>query len=296
MKMLSTPKKIHFVWIGSDTHPTKYIKFIDSFKEHNSDFEIKVWYEKDILELLESPNLIKYKERWKSLPLIIMKCDLSRSLILYAEGGLYVDMDFICYKNLSSLIEHKELILVREAQRNGNRMLNSTYGGSKGNSFFTTWLDFSFDRIKNKGPKPIDMDIFSYVTDTTGPDIFYKFVIDNNYEYDKDCCKVAPICENNNICKECQALGITKYYDGYNEILGNYMDTKWYEGTGYINDRSCLDIFTFVASRIKINVYLLILLFLILVIIIIYGIYKACTLPNNNSRLMNSMFLQSKSL
>ena len=45
---------------------------------------------------------------------IIMKCDLSRYAVLYFYGGIYHDLDYICYQPFDSLIANRDILLCRE--------------------------------------------------------------------------------------------------------------------------------------------------------------------------------------
>ena len=88
--------------------PEKYIPYVDTWRRTNKDWKIKIWYTKDIIELLENHFSKREKDFFHNIEKIQSKCDFARFLVVYAHGGLYVDLDFICRKNITPLIEKKE--------------------------------------------------------------------------------------------------------------------------------------------------------------------------------------------
>lgn len=57
----------------------------------------------------------KYLEFMEMLPSNQQKCDIGRIIIIiYLLGGLYMDMDFWCMKDLSTVFENKEVIFSYE--------------------------------------------------------------------------------------------------------------------------------------------------------------------------------------
>ena len=81
--------------------PTKYVPYVDTWKRMNKDWKIKIWYTEDIIELLNNNFSDREKEFWYNLEPHICKCDFARYLVILAHGGLYVDLDFICRKNIT---------------------------------------------------------------------------------------------------------------------------------------------------------------------------------------------------
>jgi len=65
-----------------------------SWKLNFPDFEYQFWTNKDILELLETKYQFALNAYYK-LDYNIKKVDLARYIILYDQGGIYSDLDFI---------------------------------------------------------------------------------------------------------------------------------------------------------------------------------------------------------
>lgn len=87
------PKKIHQIWLGKHKLPKKYLKWINSWKLHNPDWEYKLWDENSIKELDQGKFNIFSKKINPGY-----RSDIVRYLLLKKYGGLYIDTDFECLK------------------------------------------------------------------------------------------------------------------------------------------------------------------------------------------------------
>lgn len=93
-------KKIHFIWVDkydiSNDHvilPKRYEANIKTWKQVYHDYDIKVWKGSEILHMINNINEPIIKETFHAYKHFISKLDFVRFLILYLEGGLYVDTD-----------------------------------------------------------------------------------------------------------------------------------------------------------------------------------------------------------
>ena len=89
------PKIIHQIWIGPKKLPQKYIRWMNSWKLLNPDWDYIFWDNNRIKEL-EITDLKVYKESNN----YGFKSDLLRYEILRKYGGLYADTDFECLQKL----------------------------------------------------------------------------------------------------------------------------------------------------------------------------------------------------
>jgi len=216
-KTKTIPKIIHQIWLDRDVWdneipPDKYLVlgYPQSWIEKNQDFQYNLWNKKKIWALFEThPVLKKYREFFlNGLIHFIEKCDFSRFAIMYAFGGVYVDMDFRCVKNLGPVIEGKTLQLWFEPIEHtegwdahiGRRLYNGFMASSPGNPFWLEWMDY----IK-KSYNPIRGAFMN-----TGPPGFSQWFQSKNYhnlhpEWLGDTCDVLPIISRGElagICKE----------------------------------------------------------------------------------------------
>jgi mannosyltransferase OCH1-like enzyme len=237
------PKTIHRMWLDktimdNDYAPEKYQKYIQSFKTHNPDFRFVFWNMERVMALFDQhPEISQYRELWFKLPHHIQKCDVARYLIMYLNGGIYVDLDFQCYQNLYPLLD-RELILVLEPKEHSKiyrdpvdaRLYNGFIGSVPGHPFWIDWLDY----IKTSLGKTTD------VMYTTGPVNFRIFFDGSKYRDTSlvDTCDIMPIYFarwRSYISNDCVSRnnGVRIIRPNYHKNIGNYTDTKWNEGTGW---------------------------------------------------------------
>ena len=101
------PKKINFLWIGDNNYTDIYNYNVETFRENNKDYDIKVWNEEEVIKLMKDNFEPKVYEIYENFSYIINKCDLARFCIIYVNGGVYSDLDFYCRRNLDTLLNDK---------------------------------------------------------------------------------------------------------------------------------------------------------------------------------------------
>ena len=129
--MIYIPKIIHFVWIGPRKIPEKYKENIQSYKLNNPDWTVKLWNNKNL------PN-IKNKFVYNKMTSWAARTDVLRLEILYQFGGIYTDIDSICYRKLDSLVDN---LTCFGMCGNDGKVANGTLGCTKGNYVFKILVD-----------------------------------------------------------------------------------------------------------------------------------------------------------
>ena len=95
------PKKIHQIWFGPKTPPAIFKESQESLKKHHPDWEYKLWTEADI------PALQLHNKKFYDLSTnYAEKADIVRYELLNKFGGIYVDVDFVCYKPFDVLTQY----------------------------------------------------------------------------------------------------------------------------------------------------------------------------------------------
>ena len=95
------PKLIHHIWFQGGKIPKKYT-LAKRCGEINR-CRVMLWTSEKIEGLLD--NYPHYRELYRRLPLLIQKIDLAKYIILHHYGGLYVDLDVFCIKNVQPLLD-----------------------------------------------------------------------------------------------------------------------------------------------------------------------------------------------
>jgi inositol phosphorylceramide mannosyltransferase catalytic subunit len=174
------PKIIHQIWYqGEDNIPEKYRAYSRSWKRKHKDYEHLLWSEDDIKELLKH-KFPEYINFFNSLPEMIQKIDFAKYCILYTYGGVYVDMDLECLKNLDSLFskELKKLYVVNLDADIFEKIIANHYGELYNNDWFASvkkhvYWRLLMEHIKNENLKREWYETsIGYIFRTTGPKVF----------------------------------------------------------------------------------------------------------------------------
>jgi len=97
------PKILHQTW-KNETVPTVWKGTQESCIKKNSEFEYRLWTDADGREFIEK-NYAWFLETYDSYPYNIQRADVIRYFILSHYGGVYLDLDDGCQKNLSPLLQ-----------------------------------------------------------------------------------------------------------------------------------------------------------------------------------------------
>jgi len=97
--MNKIPKVIHYCWFGGNPLPSLAVRCIQSWKKYCPDYEIKEWNESNF-----DINLYTYtKEAYEAKKWAFVS-DVARLYAVYAEGGVYLDVDVEVLKSLNELL------------------------------------------------------------------------------------------------------------------------------------------------------------------------------------------------
>lgn len=95
------PNIIHQIWIqGYNQAPTELKKFCDECQIINANFRHVLWDDVRIKRLLQEYFAPEYLQLYNSYTVFAQKADFSRYIILYIYGGIYLDFDTKCKRNL----------------------------------------------------------------------------------------------------------------------------------------------------------------------------------------------------
>ena len=97
--MIQIPKVIHYCWFGGRDIPDENKKWMDSWKKHCPDYEIKRWDETNY-DVSKNPYMYDAYQRKR----FGFATDYARLDILYENGGVYLDTDVELVKSLDTLL------------------------------------------------------------------------------------------------------------------------------------------------------------------------------------------------
>lgn len=105
---MTIPKIIHQIWLqGYDNIPSVLVQYNKECHRINDDFEHVFWDEAKITTFLGSHYDQSHVDLFNYFVIPAQKADFARYAILYHYGGIYLDMDMKCKKNLCSLLHHE---------------------------------------------------------------------------------------------------------------------------------------------------------------------------------------------
>lgn len=147
--IMMIPRIIHQIWIqGFDKAPVKLQTYSQECQRVNSDFQYIFWDEKSITKLLESFSK-KFLDLYNNYHIFAQKADLARYVILYIYGGIYLDMDMVCRRNLEPFLKHKFFCTTDSFYYLSKRYLNGVIGCVPEHSVFRYIFDNILKRVHN---------------------------------------------------------------------------------------------------------------------------------------------------
>ena len=96
------PKKIHYFWFGGNEKPAKVQKCIDSWKKYCPDYEIIEWNESNF-----DIHCMPFVEQAYDAKKYAFVSDVARLIVVYEQGGIYMDTDVEVIKPLDDLLNNK---------------------------------------------------------------------------------------------------------------------------------------------------------------------------------------------
>ena len=82
-----------------------------SWRHHHPDYKYIFWSD-ELIEKFIFDNYNQFYAEWQSLSPKIKQIDSARYFILDSFGGIYADLDTICNKNITELLENQELVFI----------------------------------------------------------------------------------------------------------------------------------------------------------------------------------------
>lgn len=91
------PKTFHRIWLGDAPMPIEFINFGRNWCHKHPSWGIKLWTDGNMMKL-------KNQKSYDCALSPVLKADIAKLEILYNFGGVYIDCDFECLKNIEPLL------------------------------------------------------------------------------------------------------------------------------------------------------------------------------------------------
>ncbi len=282
MEKRSIPLIIHQMWLDKikkeNDIPLKYkeLKYSQKLCQLNPQFQYKLWNQLKVDMLFESnSNLVKWKNFYYNIITDHMeRCDFARYMIMYIEGGIYLDLDFECFKNLEPLLKNREIGLVYNPKEMGcevhktKQCIANGFIISKPLHFF--WIQFMDYIMEHYGLHP-NTTMTEKVLHNTGPYALTNFVLRNGFDENKewfiDTCLILALTGSPlTLAKDCTDRGLS--------LKDAYVVTYWKDGTNWHDKNNTLLTNSNQAKKQNILIVIFALfIFLLVVLIIILSLY-----------------------
>tara|TARA_Y100000996_G_scaffold415277_1_gene409116 strand:- start:4143 stop:5747 length:1605 start_codon:yes stop_codon:yes gene_type:complete len=185
------PKIIHQTWKTNDL-PNDFKKYSETWIHHHSEWKYK-FYNDDDCDAFVAKHFPHLLEQYNGYQKKIQQIDFFRLLVVFAEGGLYADMDMECYKNIDELLLNKTCVFCIEDTFSNTRanelkykknfqIANCIFAAEPQNKFIgdiikkTTEL---FNQYKDFDESNM---VYNNVEDTTGPRMITRLYHEGNHD------------------------------------------------------------------------------------------------------------------
>lgn len=277
---ISIPKIIHQIWWqGGDNIPDDYPVYSDSWIIKNPNYKYILWDENAINDILYE-HFPWFVEKFNNMPKMIQKIDVAKYMILYIHGGIYVDMDSECVKSIDTLIENKQIMIVKLDETLPARlMIYGTYKDTLQNNFLASIPKHDFwihclKLIYNEDMNQKSMELHEkWIFRTTGPGLitnaFYSYNNNDNISLvGSDIVDPLTVCDYikydcyNNDCKDIfPSVYTIHHYGSQNDKYG------WISDFGKNNMNF---ICTMKSYYIQIILSILLVIFAIIIVILYF--------------------------
>lgn len=209
------PKIFHQIWFNGEM-PIEHFYLKEHMLELHPGWEYKFWNEKNMPKIAN-------QEAFDKWPNMFFKSDVLRYAILEKYGGVYVDTDFLFYKNIEECMQ-KEYLIMNEYDKpfyHGGQfhMINNCLIGAIPNSPLMKYVNYKIPENMQRYDKLIRR--FSHNTTgliLVGPYFFdtcVEDIIGREFSYEtKYFCPFRP--------EECISKQFDKFPEAYAAHLFNY--------------------------------------------------------------------------
>jgi inositol phosphorylceramide mannosyltransferase catalytic subunit len=117
------PKVFHRVWLGGKPMPEEFVRWGRTWTDLHPGWTMRLWTEADIADPpLQNADLLP------RCACLAQQSDLVRYEIMLREGGVYVDTDLECLKNIEPLIDDECGLFVTHVRDCKDRFSNAIFG------------------------------------------------------------------------------------------------------------------------------------------------------------------------
>lgn len=168
---MKIPKIIHHVCDYPNGIPENLLALAATWKKHHPDWEQRFWDRRQMEEFVRTfcPDFEPY---YRAFPHNVQRWDAIRYLILYHIGGMYVDLDYECFRPFDAVLSGRDCYIVTEpalhARYNGIPVMlsNALMAAMPGDKFMAAVIQ----ELRDQNMETFaGQEIYKIVLQTTGP-------------------------------------------------------------------------------------------------------------------------------
>ena len=145
------PRTIHYCWFGGRPLPDKFRPYLDSWRQHMPDFEVREWNEENLPVVSEYVRQNLKEESWAFVS------DYARFQVLFNEGGIYLDTDVELLRPLPELETQAFLGFENVLDRVSKNPLGTAILGFPAGHSLCSDMMKAYDRSPNSRPLGTDI-------------------------------------------------------------------------------------------------------------------------------------------
>jgi mannosyltransferase OCH1-like enzyme len=134
------PKIFHRVWLGGKPMPEPFVRWGESWLTAHPDWTMKLWTEREIGDF-------KNRDLLPRCSSLAQQADIVRYEALAREGGVYLDTDMECLRNIESLIRGVDFFCCWQKQ---GIISNAIFGAAPGYGIVTLLTQYSRTEFKSE--------------------------------------------------------------------------------------------------------------------------------------------------
>lgn len=162
------PKIIHQTWKTLDI-PEQWKDAVELCKTINEEYKHIIWSD-EMMENFVKKEYPDFFDIYMSYIHDIQRCDSFRYLVLYKYGGIYLDMDIVCKKNLDSLLKYD--LVISNSANTPSSFTNAFYMVTPNNPF----IKFCIDNLPNYVNSYYYFGKHLHVINSTGPEFLTNMI------------------------------------------------------------------------------------------------------------------------
>jgi inositol phosphorylceramide mannosyltransferase catalytic subunit len=133
------PRIIHQIWIGPNEIPPQCKEYAETWKTLHPEWEYKLWTNDNLEEMPIKAKI--QSERYAKANRWAEQSDIIRYYLIEKYGGIYVDIDFKCFKPIDPLVPDNIELLLASPHGRVYWICNGIIGAKPNHPIFTEIME-----------------------------------------------------------------------------------------------------------------------------------------------------------